>query len=489
MYHADYAECNKPRALEWTYTSSASNTHTTLSWCSAICDVYSGLFPQIAIPDPANTDRPLNEQQYMINTTSGLYLSPESILSAIDIADLTGLMCYNALIDTQRPYLSGVTQLPQLPILLLFSTHIDTNSDGSMLIFDHWLLAEVQSISTNGSSSKHKRSKQSTTDTAATANSDTQERATAAITDIIAKACDLRLRLQQLLDCTLTKANKAVGIKHIINSNSSSKRRVTRQEQQQQPQRVGNAVNDDDTAVPRVLRDVQAKYAATPNTNATTTDGNASDVSISSRSSMDEEDTKLYNMRTTLAHDMSEFMRLHIKCSIRKVIVYEVEARLRATATNKATTTAAAAITTTGNTASAKAIDSSNDTLLKLLQQAVTGSVRAGSVSSLQLQSYKHDVQIASYIRWHSLNDISDAETTKYMKAAAGVLDSSSSIHKAALYVCPICTREMHVDQTQLEMHRAVCKPHTSASDAVSTHNTNSSKRMGSKKMIGTPVI
>jgi hypothetical protein len=58
------------------------------------------------------------------------------------------------------------------------------------------------------------------------------------------------------------------------------------------------------------------------------------------------------------------------------------------------------------------------------------------------------------------------------------------------VYVCPICTREMHVDQTQLEMHRAVCKPHTTAADAISTHNTNNSRRTGSKKkMIGTPVI
>jgi hypothetical protein len=434
----------------------------------------------------------------MINTTNGLYLSPESILSAIDTADVTGLMCYNALIDTQRPYLSGVTQLPQLPTLLLFSTHIDTNSDGSMLLFDHWLLAEVKSISTHRGS-KHKRSKHSTTDTTGTADSDTQERATASITDIVAQACDLRLRLQQLLDCSLTKANKAVGMKSIMNSNSSSKRRYDRQ--QQQSQQVGNAVINENTVIPRVLRDIQANYtAAIHDTHTTTTDGNVSDVSVpssvSSRSSLDEEDTKLYNMRTTLAHDMAEFMRLHIKCSVRKVIVYEVEARLRA-ATSTPTTAATTAKSTTASTdttdttgTSEKGISAGNDDLLKLLQQAVTGSIRAGSVSSLKLQSYEHGVQIAPYVRWNSLNAISDADTTKYIKAAAGVLDSSSSIHKAAVYVCPICTREMHVDQTQLEMHRAVCKPHTTAADAISTHNTNNSRRTGSKKkMIGTPVI
>ena len=462
-------------------------------WCTAIC---TGLFPQIAISDPANTDRPLNEQQYMINSTNGLYLSPECILSAIDTAELTGLMCYNTLIDTQRPYLSGVTQLPQLPTLLLFSTHIDTNSDGSMLLFDHWLLAEVQSISTD-SSGKHKRSMHSTTTTST--DTDTQERGTAAITDIIATACDLRLRLQQLLDCTLTKANRAVGIRPIMHSNSSKKRSY-RQHQQQQSQQASNAVNtttnDGSIAVPRVLRDVQAKYAATTNTTATSTtasDGNSSDVSVaSSRSSLDEEDTKLYNMRTTLAHDIAEFMRLHVKCSVRKVIVYEVEARLRAkpsTATSTTTTAAAAAAATTDTTTVDKATDASNDNLLKLLQQAVTGGVRAGSVSSLQLQSYKHGVQITPYIRWHSLNDISETDTAKYIKAAAGMLDSSSSIHKAALYTCPICTREMHVDQTQLEMHRAVCKPHTTASDAVSTHTTNNSRRFSSRKIIGTPVL
>eukprot|EP00953_Heterococcus_sp_UTEX-ZZ885_P018717 10458-Heterococcus_DN1.PRE.2 len=400
-------------------------------------------------------------------------------------------MCYNALIDTQRPYLSGVTQLPQLPTLLLFGAHIDTNSDGSMLLFDHWLLAEVNSISTHNGS-KHKRSKHSTTDTTGTADSDTQERATASITDIVAQACDLRLRLQQLLDCSLTKANKAVGFKSIMNSNSSSKRRYDRQ--QQQSQQVGNAVINENTVIPRVLRDIQAKYtAAIHDTHTTTTDGNVSDVSVSSRSSLDEEDTK----STTLAHDMAEFMRLHIKCSVRKVMVYEVEARLRAakaptaTAATTAKPTTASTDTTDTTDTSDKCNSASNDDLLKLLQQAVTGSIRAGRLSSLKLQSYKHGVQIAPYIRWNSLNDISDADTTKYIKAAAGILDSSSSIHKAALYACPICTREMHVDQTQLEMHRAVCKPHKTAADAISTHNTtNNSRRIGSKKkMIGTPII
>jgi len=53
---------------------------------------------------------------------------------------ITELLCYQSLLETQRPYLVNIVRIPALQACLLFSKKIDTNLDLTKMVIDDWLL-------------------------------------------------------------------------------------------------------------------------------------------------------------------------------------------------------------------------------------------------------------------------------------------------------------------------------------------------------------
>lgn len=119
--------------------------------------VTSGLYPQVAIADEFNHAKSGSEQLFHTKVKPFNVLHPNSIFAAspeylaldsIDIVANMGkfpvsakhqLLVYVNLLETNKPYLINTMRMPALQTLMLFSRHVDTNSDMSRLVFDSWI--------------------------------------------------------------------------------------------------------------------------------------------------------------------------------------------------------------------------------------------------------------------------------------------------------------------------------------------------------------
>ncbi|ORX45022.1 P-loop containing nucleoside triphosphate hydrolase protein [Piromyces finnis] len=134
-----------------------------------------GLYPNLAISDSANPMRKDNEQIFHTKNKSFIYMHPTSIYyskpellhtkseeiikrnengedddnteskpttlqSLRNEMVITELLCYQSLLETQKPYLVNVVRVPALQACLLFSKKIDTNLDLTRIVVDDWLL-------------------------------------------------------------------------------------------------------------------------------------------------------------------------------------------------------------------------------------------------------------------------------------------------------------------------------------------------------------
>ncbi|KAI9351976.1 hypothetical protein BDR26DRAFT_318605 [Obelidium mucronatum] len=129
--------------------------------------ICSGLYPHIAIADDANAYRPASEQIYHTKTkrfvkmlpTSVFCVKPELLHPKEVIApsntsntteketldsirpkqELTELLCYLELLETNKPYLTNVLRVPAVPVCLLFAHRLDVNHDMTHVLVDSWL--------------------------------------------------------------------------------------------------------------------------------------------------------------------------------------------------------------------------------------------------------------------------------------------------------------------------------------------------------------
>ncbi|KAJ3027787.1 UNVERIFIED_CONTAM: DEAH (Asp-Glu-Ala-His) box polypeptide 34 [Siphonaria sp. JEL0065] len=129
--------------------------------------ICSGLYPHIAIADDTNAFRPHSEQVYHTKNKRFVKMLPSSVftvkpelLHAKEVIsttapedqqqqetldsirpkqELTELLCYLELLETNKPYLTNVMRVPAVPICLLFAHRLDVNHDMTHILVDSWL--------------------------------------------------------------------------------------------------------------------------------------------------------------------------------------------------------------------------------------------------------------------------------------------------------------------------------------------------------------
>ncbi|KAJ3399434.1 DEAH (Asp-Glu-Ala-His) box polypeptide 34, partial [Chytriomyces hyalinus] len=133
----------------------------------------SGMYPHLAIADDANRFRPDSEQVYHTKSKRFVKMLPTSIFATqpellhpkevprpiptketsdnteqpeketLDTIrpkqQLTELICYLELLETNKPYLTNVFRVPAAPVCLLFAQRLDVNHDLTHVIVDSWL--------------------------------------------------------------------------------------------------------------------------------------------------------------------------------------------------------------------------------------------------------------------------------------------------------------------------------------------------------------
>ncbi|KAI8582921.1 hypothetical protein K450DRAFT_225480 [Umbelopsis ramanniana AG] len=126
--------------------------------------ICSGLYPQFAFPDEHNPYRKSNE--IVFHTQAKRFLSPHPssvFASHPDWIQGTGenvrrndldllkdmrheILCYLQLLETNKPYIVNLLQVPGVHSLLLLSKSIDINEDCSVVVFDRYYMLSFRTI-------------------------------------------------------------------------------------------------------------------------------------------------------------------------------------------------------------------------------------------------------------------------------------------------------------------------------------------------------
>ena len=147
-------------------------SHKDLNILKLICS--SGLYPNIAIADGANPYKPAAEQMFHTKTKRFISMHPTSVFtgnyellhpksteaahgeelkshfseetleSIRPKTQLTELICYLELVQTNKAYLTNVFRVPAAPSCLLFAHKIDVSPCLNHLIVDEWLHIHFQ---------------------------------------------------------------------------------------------------------------------------------------------------------------------------------------------------------------------------------------------------------------------------------------------------------------------------------------------------------
>ncbi|XP_066495045.1 probable ATP-dependent RNA helicase DHX34 [Tiliqua scincoides] len=121
----------------------------------------SGLYPQLAVPDPFNQTRKDSDQVFHTREKAGVFLHPTSVFSGSPellhptrkaetdhgghrgapegLSSSHQILAFVSLLETSKPYLVGCLRLPALQALLLLARSLDTNADCTRLVADSWL--------------------------------------------------------------------------------------------------------------------------------------------------------------------------------------------------------------------------------------------------------------------------------------------------------------------------------------------------------------
>lgn len=82
----------------------------------------SGLYPNIAIPDEFNSNHKETDQIYHTQFKAFVYMHPTSIYYGRSILiPISDLLCYEKLLETNKPYITNAFRAPSLHALLLFA--------------------------------------------------------------------------------------------------------------------------------------------------------------------------------------------------------------------------------------------------------------------------------------------------------------------------------------------------------------------------------
>ncbi|ORX58161.1 hypothetical protein DM01DRAFT_1372236 [Hesseltinella vesiculosa] len=118
----------------------------------------STLYPQFAIGDAHNPYRKSDELVFHTPVASFLSLHPSSTLAQhpdwvrvlgenvrkddllVEQGIQNQLLCYLQMLETNKPYLLNLTRVPGIHMLLLFSRHLDTNEDCSVIVADAFFI-------------------------------------------------------------------------------------------------------------------------------------------------------------------------------------------------------------------------------------------------------------------------------------------------------------------------------------------------------------
>ncbi|KAI9270835.1 P-loop containing nucleoside triphosphate hydrolase protein [Sporodiniella umbellata] len=124
--------------------------------------ICSALYPQLAIGDEHNPHRNSNELLFHTPVKNFLSIHPTSIIATnpewvqgqpsntrkddktVEDSMYQQLLCYLQLLETNKPYMLNITRTPGIHTLLLFSKHIDTNEDCSVLVFDSFYVLKFR---------------------------------------------------------------------------------------------------------------------------------------------------------------------------------------------------------------------------------------------------------------------------------------------------------------------------------------------------------
>ncbi|KAI7886742.1 P-loop containing nucleoside triphosphate hydrolase protein [Lichtheimia hyalospora FSU 10163] len=124
--------------------------------------ICSAFYPQLAIGDAHNPYRNSNEIVFHTRFKNFLSIHPTSVIAAhpdwvqgvgenvrkddeaVERALQHQLLCYLQLLETNKPYLLGITRVPGIHTLLLCAKTIDTNADCSVLVFDSYYMAQFR---------------------------------------------------------------------------------------------------------------------------------------------------------------------------------------------------------------------------------------------------------------------------------------------------------------------------------------------------------
>ncbi|KAI9315979.1 P-loop containing nucleoside triphosphate hydrolase protein [Dichotomocladium elegans] len=124
--------------------------------------VCSAFYPQLAIGDEHNPYRNSNEIVFHTPVKNFISIHPTSVIAAhpdwvqglgenvrkddlaVEQALHHQLLCYLHLLETNKPYLLGITRVPGIHTLLLLAKTIDTNADCSVLVFDSYYMAQFR---------------------------------------------------------------------------------------------------------------------------------------------------------------------------------------------------------------------------------------------------------------------------------------------------------------------------------------------------------
>ncbi|KAI8064692.1 P-loop containing nucleoside triphosphate hydrolase protein [Gongronella butleri] len=122
----------------------------------------SALYPQFAMGDSHNPYRKSDELVFHAPVASFLSLHPSSALAhhpdwvrelgenvrrddlAVEEGIQHQLLCYLQLLETNKPYLLNLTRVPGVHMLLLFSKHLDTNRDCTVMVADAFYVLQFK---------------------------------------------------------------------------------------------------------------------------------------------------------------------------------------------------------------------------------------------------------------------------------------------------------------------------------------------------------
>lgn len=115
------------------------------------CLVLAGLYPNVAVADPGNARRRESDHRFVTRKRADGVLHPTCGLVGDAAPADSDVLVFGSLVETTRLFLSNVTRVPGLALLLVAGRVETTRSCGKMLI-DGWVLLRMTADAEDGRS-------------------------------------------------------------------------------------------------------------------------------------------------------------------------------------------------------------------------------------------------------------------------------------------------------------------------------------------------